>query len=385
VVAGSEFCVGDEIVTRHNDRRLRAPGRRPYVKNGSRGTIVDIDHEAPEIVVDFAREGRIRLPARYLESGKVEHAYAQTNFLAQGLDQRRTKYHPTDTSRFEEGYVGITRGVEETRIYLVDGQLPNPDDDIVHNPERTPSGLETVTDALGRRGAQRMVHDLDAASGGARSLHTLTLFGLRLQRERLEAILAAGPPPVDAALANAQRARHQLLAQRKLWEDNRASAAELGADANRHAEARLARIDQALATVGDKLDGLRARYAAHRGFLDAHVAEVEQLEAVRRAEKTRELQVRLAARTTPQPELSAHIPATPTGHRERVAWDHAVEEIAVYRERYGAPPPGQVLGIRPPDLDARVAFDRARRAIERAAEVVTSEPTARATGLAEPA
>ena len=102
-VNGAEFSVGDEIVTRENDRRLRSAGRRSFVKNGSRGTVVEVDPEGRTLLVDFTKEGRIRLPADYLERGKVEHAYAQTNFLAQGSDQRRTKYHPTDAIPLRRG------------------------------------------------------------------------------------------------------------------------------------------------------------------------------------------------------------------------------------------------------------------------------------------
>src|SRR6185312_15333601 len=146
---GAEFCAGDEIVTRENNRRLRATGNRSFVKNGSRGKVVGVDTQDRTLVVDFTKEGRIRLPADYLERGKVEHAYAQTNFLAQGSDQKRTKYHPTDASRFEEGYVGITRGVEQTRIYIVDGHREHAEDDVVHGPEESvETDLAVITEAL---------------------------------------------------------------------------------------------------------------------------------------------------------------------------------------------------------------------------------------------
>ena len=182
VVGGTEFCVGDEIVTRENSRRLRSPDQRSFVKNGSRGTVVEVDARKVALVVDFTREGRIRLPADYLQRGKVEHAYAQTNFLAQGLDQRRTKYHPTDGSRFEEGYVGITRAIEETRIYIVDGARDHDETDLIHEPaELVDTGLDTIASALGQRGAQAMAHELDpgVAFSSARSPGE-TLFDLRL-------------------------------------------------------------------------------------------------------------------------------------------------------------------------------------------------------------
>ena len=79
--------VGDEVVARRNDRRLHDPDGHGFVKNGSTGTIIDIDHDRREVVVAFEREGTIRIPNAYLAAGP-----ARTRLRAHDL--RRPRRNP---------------------------------------------------------------------------------------------------------------------------------------------------------------------------------------------------------------------------------------------------------------------------------------------------
>jgi hypothetical protein len=286
-IGGAEFCAGDDVVARENNRRLHAPGRRAFLKNGSRGVVAEVDPEGRTLTVAFTKEGTIRLPTEYLERGKLEHAYAQTNFLAQGLDQRRTKYHPTDASRFEEGYVGLTRAVEETRIYLVEGKQNHADHDLIHAPdELVETGLAAITTALGHRGAQTMAHDLDP---GLRSWNTdleqMDQAALRQEHRHLDAILARAPAPVDDALAESIRERDQLLARRKALAMTSAGPfkeSEIAKDA-------APVLDRNLARIETRIENLRHRDAERRAFLAAHKTQIARRAALQRTESAQNL------------------------------------------------------------------------------------------------
>jgi hypothetical protein len=50
------------------------------VKNGSAGRVTAID--AGELVVEFEREGIVRVPRSYLAAGHLEYGYARTGTVA---------------------------------------------------------------------------------------------------------------------------------------------------------------------------------------------------------------------------------------------------------------------------------------------------------------
>jgi conjugative relaxase-like TrwC/TraI family protein len=105
-IAGGRVLVGDEIATRHNDRRLLTD-RGDMVRNRATWTVDRIGSDGS--LVATGRNGSVRLPASYVAE-HVELAYATTGMGAQGrtvdvgilyLD------HPTDVRNI---YVPLTRG-----------------------------------------------------------------------------------------------------------------------------------------------------------------------------------------------------------------------------------------------------------------------------------
>jgi hypothetical protein len=105
-IAGGRVLVGDEIATRHNDRRLRTD-RGEMVRNRATWTVDRIGSDGS--LVATGRNGSVRLSANYVAE-HVELAYATTGMGAQGrtvdvgilyLD------HPTDVRNI---YVPLTRG-----------------------------------------------------------------------------------------------------------------------------------------------------------------------------------------------------------------------------------------------------------------------------------
>ena len=107
------YQAGDRIMTLRNDRRLG-------VRNGTCAAITAVDHRATrDDSSGPTPEPSSSLPARYLDAGHVRHAYATTIHKAQGQTVDRAFVLGSDTLYQEAGYVALSRGRAENRIYLV--------------------------------------------------------------------------------------------------------------------------------------------------------------------------------------------------------------------------------------------------------------------------
>jgi hypothetical protein len=388
-VHGREFMVGDWVVARRNDRRLRAGDGGPFVKNGSAGIVAEVDTAAGELVVDFAAEGRIRVPRSYLNNGWMDHGYARTTYGVQGKTLDETHYHPGDQSRFEEGYVAITRDRRRTRLYVVDGHLA--DEDLGHDGHETRrSGLDTVSAALEQRRARSLAHDTDGLAAARAGDRHRDLRSLRLEREALESVLAAAPASSAETLAAAQRHRDALLARRQLWAASLEAPetspparwrrrSEAGTD-QRAAEREIIAADRALAAITATITHHERRQAHRVAFLAEHADDVARHDLLRRAEAAREVQVRTAALDVVPDDVVELLGDRPTSRPELIRWEAAVAEIAVYRERYGEVDPlgeattTDAIRARPTTAAARQAWHRMTGMIEQVRS--GAEPTA---------
>ncbi len=375
-----ELCVGDWVVARRNDRRLRSE-HGAFVKNGSAGKVVDVDEERRSLTVDFQAEGCITLPERYLAAGWVDHGYARTTYGVQGATLERGLYHAGDRSSFEEGYVALTRARQETRVYLVDGTLGTDEDDGHRGHAPEPTGLDTVARAMERRRAETpaIEVDSDAAAAAARYGH-LDLAQLRIERGKLEAVLAAGPVDVSWSLREAQVRQDELQARL------RASTAAM--PPRDRADERLEVIDRQLSLLGRRLDTLRAKDEARRSFLESHTEELAALRLVRQAELGRVMRVRIGATSKPDPAALAILGPRPLPSADRQAWSNALELAAVHRERWGRTDIRgdeldrrgleELLGGPPVNALARTSYELAAQAVRNAFE---SENELRAADL----
>ena len=392
VVADREFMAGDWIVTRRNDRRLVASDGKGFVKNGSAGVVAQVDQAAGELVVNFTVEGPVRLPRSYLNGGWVEHGYARTTYGVQGATLDEAHYHPGDESRFEEGYVALTRDRRRTRIYVVDGHILGGDAAHgAHEAER--SGLDTVATALEQRRSRTLAHEADPHAAARAGDRGRDLRSLRLEREHLEAILSAAPSSPAETLTAARRHRDALLARRQLWETHLAEAEQGASGPKRRrsgvprdlatAKREIGAADRALAGIGERIAHHEARHAARAAFLAEHAEDLERLDLVRQAEGAREVQVRTAALDAVPDDVVELLGPEPSSRSERLIWEAAVAEVAVYRERYGIEElaPGQegaaeLLGPRPSVAEARRSWDNGAKLMEQArgAETPCSTP-----------
>lgn len=148
---GSEVSRGDRIVTRRNNRSLRAGDR--WVRNGDIWTIED-HHEDGSLTVtrqstDAPRRASVRLPAEYVRE-HVSLAYATTIHRSQGATVDTAHAIVTDSASREGAYVAATRGRDANHLYAV----IDPSDD-EHGHHITPAtGRELLEAVLRHRGAE---------------------------------------------------------------------------------------------------------------------------------------------------------------------------------------------------------------------------------------
>ena len=137
-----EFAVGDRVVTGRNRRALG-------VVNGSRGTLVAVDEQERTVTVQLDGSSRRKagrtttLPAEYLDAGHLAHGYVITGHKAQGMTTERAFVLGDEAMYREWGYVALSRGRSENRLYVVAEEL-EPRDDTGHG--RIPaSSSESLT------------------------------------------------------------------------------------------------------------------------------------------------------------------------------------------------------------------------------------------------
>jgi conjugative relaxase-like TrwC/TraI family protein len=376
VMRGREFMVGDEVVARRNERRLHAVNGNDFVKNGSSGTIVDTDVRCMEVVVAFEREGTIRIPSAYLAAGRLEHGYARTSYGVQGATHEVARYHPTDVSSFEEGYVALTRGRQSAHIYIVDGDQLEADNEFTHAPaESRPTGIGDIAQALIRRRSAHMAADASADLGAvAQTLAGATLAQLAAQRRQLDDLLGGAPADMSDTINQAHHAIESIATRRRAWNDllRTAETASTGSPgrhddqgASRRARAAIVALDRSLTHVSARLENAERQQAQRHDWFDTHSDLLAEHNLARRAERARETQVRIAAINTPDGAVIDILGPEPTAQRERLQWRRAVETTAIYNARHpqAGPTDGgrceQLLGTRPADTEARHDYDLA--------------------------
>ena len=118
---GSRAGRGDVIVTRKNDRRLKA-GRTDYVKNGDLWRVTKRGQDGTLHAQHVTTRARAVLPAAYVAEN-VELGYAATIHRVQGMtvDTSHTLVEPSTTR--EQLYTAITRGRNSNRMYVVVDEL----------------------------------------------------------------------------------------------------------------------------------------------------------------------------------------------------------------------------------------------------------------------
>lgn len=111
-VSGREYAAGDRVVCLRNSDRIG-------VRNGTRGTVDEVDRECSALVVATDRGDRVTLTRHYLEAGNARHGYALTGHSGQGVTVERAFVLGKGEARLQEwGYVALSRAREATRLYI---------------------------------------------------------------------------------------------------------------------------------------------------------------------------------------------------------------------------------------------------------------------------
>jgi hypothetical protein len=163
---GTQAATGDTVITRRNDRRLRAG--RGWVRNGDRWTVTEVRDDGS---VTLRRAGRrwgasVVLPADYVAE-HLDLGYAVTSYRAQGITTD-TAHVLVDAAMTRENlYVALTRGRESNMAYVaVDKpdathEGPHPGD----NTEAT--GRSVLFGVLRHVGAELSAHETITAEQDA--------------------------------------------------------------------------------------------------------------------------------------------------------------------------------------------------------------------------
>jgi conjugative relaxase-like TrwC/TraI family protein len=207
---GNQASVGDLIITRRNDRRLRLSAA-DWVKNGDRWTILNLTRTGG-VRVRHARNGRIlTLPAAYVRTA-TELGYATTVHTAQGVTADTMHGVVTGGESRQQLYTMVTRGRSSNHIYV--SVVGDGDPHAVIQPDNVHvrTATELLEQILGRDGSlrsastlQREQHDPAVRLGAAAARY---LDALHLAAEHL-----AGPQLVANLDRNADRILNGLTAE----------------------------------------------------------------------------------------------------------------------------------------------------------------------------
>ncbi|MGZ1489492.1 MobF family relaxase [Brevibacterium sediminis] len=157
---GTSAGVGDTVITRRNDRRLRTGNGRDWVRNGESWTITGLREDGSATIRKTGRRfgSSIVLPAAYLAE-HVDLGYAVTAHRAQGISVDTAHVLVEPTSRRENVYVAMTRGREANQAWVIcdrpdeNHEGPHPSD----NPDAT--GRSVLYGVLQHSGAELSAHE----------------------------------------------------------------------------------------------------------------------------------------------------------------------------------------------------------------------------------
>ena len=113
---GNRASVGDVIITRSNDRRLRLTAT-DWVKNGDRWTITGIGRRGDLTVRHTRSHLTVRLPADYVQAS-TGLGYATTIHAAQGVTADTMHGLLTGQESRQHMYTMLTRGRQANHLYL---------------------------------------------------------------------------------------------------------------------------------------------------------------------------------------------------------------------------------------------------------------------------
>ncbi|CUR54363.1 conjugative relaxase TrwC/TraI family protein [Nocardioides sp.] len=341
--------VGDLVITRRNDRRLRSV-RGGWVRNGDRWIVIDVRTDGSIAVRRQSHRwaAAVVLPPEYVAKN-VDLGYAVTAHRAQGLTVDTAHVVVSGSTTRENLYVSMTRGRDSNIAYVA---LDKPDDShAAPNPEDTTAST-VLYGVLQHSGAELSAHQIieaeqerwssiaqlaaeyETIAGKAQHDRWATLIrGSGLTPDQAESVIESDSfGPLTAELRRAEAYHHQveavlpkLVASRPLDD-----AQDIGAVLRsrlRHATTQPRRgrnrpeprliaglIPIASGAMGDEL---RTALTERHQLIEARATALAA-EAIRKAE----------------PWIRS-LGELPTDPNVRDRWTGTLRAVAAYRDRYG--------------------------------------------------
>ncbi|WP_257478507.1 ATP-dependent DNA helicase [Acidipropionibacterium jensenii] len=159
---GTRAATGDVVITRRNDRRLRAG--RSWVRNGDRWTVIDArDDGSLALQRAGAKWGATVIgPADYVAE-HVELGYAVTSYRAQGITTDTAHVLVDSAMTRENLYVAMTRGRDANIAYVAVDQ-PDAAHDVPHpGDNQAATGRSILYGVLQHTGAELSAHEATIA------------------------------------------------------------------------------------------------------------------------------------------------------------------------------------------------------------------------------
>ncbi|MFT0847224.1 MobF family relaxase [Actinomycetaceae bacterium L2_0104] len=386
---GTRAATGDTVITRRNDRRLRAG--RSWVRNGDRWNITEVRDDG---ALTLRRAGKrwgasVVVPAKYAAE-HLDLGYAVTSYRAQGITVDSSHVLADASMTRETFYVAMTRGREENIAYVAVDK-PDPAHDGLHPGENTEATARSVLFGMLRHvGAELSAHETitaeqDAWGSIAQLAAEYETLAAAAQHDRWAALVrSSGLSDDDADDAIASPAFGALTAELRRAEANQHDVETLlprlvGARGFGDADDIAAVLHYRVAKATARPAGSgRARKAPRliAGLIPEATgtvpSEMRQALTERRDLIETRADVLLDTALTEKHEWITKLGLQPKQARAAHAWRNAARTLAAYRDRYGVTGPAP-LGAPAEAETQKIDAARARAALDRAKNLAQAE------------
>jgi conjugative relaxase-like TrwC/TraI family protein len=393
LIDGCRASVGDVVITRQNDRRIRTM-RGGWVKNGDRWLITDILRDSSVVVRPLGGGRRTVLPPEYVAE-HLDLGYAVTAHRAQGVTVDTAHVVVTASTTRENLYVSMTRGRESNIAYVALNQpddshsAPEADDvtartvlyGVLQHSGADLSATQTIEAEYELHGGiDRLAAELETLAADAqrdRFVDLLSRSGLTTAQQN-EVIESTAFGPLAAALRRAEAYHHDLeaLLPRVVGQH------DLG-DADDIAAVLRYRIDQ---TAASAPRGCRRQPRLIAGLIPEPLGVMSQED--RRAIDERKALIEYRARALAERALARgelwirRLGHQPSGTEDSELWLVAASAVAAYRDRYRLDRDLPIGGSAATDAQ-RAERQRALRAMRKASALATADGASRRPGSTE--
>ncbi|SFV22622.1 hypothetical protein SAMN04487966_104232 [Micrococcus terreus] len=397
---GTRTAAGDTVITRRNDRRLRAG--RSWVRNGDRWTVTEVRDDG---ALTLRRAGRkwgahVVIPAEYAAE-HLDLGYAVTSYRAQGITVDTSHVLADASMTRETFYVAMTRGREQNIAYVAvdkpdsahDGPHPGDNEEatarsvlfgVLQHVGAEPSAHETITteqDAWGSIAQLAAEYEtLVAAAQHDRWAALIRYSGLS-DDDADDAITSPAFGALTAELRRAEANQHDVetLLPRLVRARGFGDADDIAAALHY----RVARATARLARSG----GARKRPRLNAGLIPEATGTMSP--DMRQALTERRDLIETRAGTLLDTALAENhewitkLGVQPKQARAAQPWRNAARTIAAYRDRYGVNGPAPLAA--PAEAESRkLDTARARAALDRTRSLEGEPKGARQSPAARP-